>query len=92
MSKKNYVSTNRSKHYLKCHLILVCKYRKKLLVGDLNNDMKALIQSITEKADFEIEVFESDIDHIHFLIRYIPRLSVTSIVRKLKQQSTIAIW
>jgi putative transposase len=39
-----------------------------------------------------MEVFESDIDHIHFLIRYIPRLSVTSIVRRLKQQSTIAIW
>lgn len=93
MSKKsNYVSTNRSKHYLKCHLIFVCKYRKKLLVGDLDNDMKSILLSITEKSDFEIEVFESDIDHIHFLIRYIPRLSVTSIVRKLKQESTIAIW
>ena len=32
MSKNsNYRSTNRSKHYLKCHLIFVCKYRKKLL-------------------------------------------------------------
>lgn len=93
MSKKsNYVSTNRSKHYLKCHLIFVCKYRKKLLVGDLDNDMKSILLSITEKSDFEIEVFESDIDHIHFLIRYIPRLSITSIVRKLKQESTIAIW
>ncbi len=93
MSKKsNYISTNRSKHYLKCHLIFVCKYRKKLLVGDLDNDMKSIIQSITSKSDFEIEVFESDVDHIHFLIRYIPRLSVTSIVRKLKQESTIAIW
>jgi len=29
MSKKpQYISTNRSKHYLKCHLILVTKYRK----------------------------------------------------------------
>lgn len=90
--KSNYVSTNRSKHYLKCHLIFVCKYRKKLLVDDLDNDMKSIMQSITSKSDFEIEVFESDIDHIHFLIRYIPRLSVTSIVRKLKQESTIAIW
>src|SRR5690606_38805491 len=62
---------------LKCHLILVCKYRKKLLVGDLDNDMKSIVLSITSKSDFEIEVFESDIDHIHFLIRYIPRLSVT---------------
>ncbi len=93
MSKKsNYISTNRSKHYLKCHLIFVCKYRKKLLVGDLDNDMKSIMQPITSKSDFEIEVFESDVDHIHFLIRYIPRLSVTSIVRKLKQESTIAIW
>ena len=41
MSKKSqYTSTNRSKHYLKCHLIFVCKYRKKLLVGQLKDDMK----------------------------------------------------
>lgn len=93
MSKKNnYISTNRSKHYLKCHLIFVCKYRKKLLIGQLNDDMKAILQSITDKSDFEIEVMESDNDHIHFLIRYIPRISITSIVRKLKQESTIVIW
>lgn len=93
MSKKSqYISTNRSKHYLKCHLIFVCKYRKKLLVGQLKEDMRSILLNITSNSDFEIEVFESDIDHIHFLIRYIPRLSVTSIVRKLKQESTIAIW
>ncbi|NGM72891.1 IS200/IS605 family transposase, partial [Sphingobacterium sp. SGL-16] len=32
------------------------------------------------------------LDHIHFLIRYIPRVSITSIVRKLKQESTYYIW
>ena len=90
--KSNYTSTNRSKHYLKCHLIFVCKYRKKLLVGDLDNDMKTIMQSITSKSDFETEVFESDTDHIHFLIRYSPRLSVTSIVRKLKQESSMMIF
>jgi putative transposase len=79
-------------HYLKCHLIFVCKYRKKLLVGQLKDDMKQLLLNIASKSDFEIEVMESDIDHIHFLIRYIPRLSITSIVRKLKQESTYHIW
>lgn len=93
MRKQNhYIRTNRSKHYLKCHLIFVCKYRKELLVGQLNNDMKAILQSITDKSDFEMEVMETDKDHVHFLIRYIPRLSITMIVRKLKQESTIAIW
>ena len=93
MSKNsNYNSTNRSKHYLKCHLIFVYKYRKKLLIGQLKDDMKQLLLNITSKSDFDIEVFESDLDHIHFLIRYIPRLSITSIVRKLKQESTYHIW
>lgn len=76
MSKKsNYISTNRSKHYLKCHLIFVCKYRKKLLTGQLNDDIKHIFQSIANGSDFEIEVMETDLDHIHFLIRYIPRCS-----------------
>jgi len=44
MSKNsNYISTNRSKHYLKCHLIFVCKYRNKLLVNQLKVDMKQLL-------------------------------------------------
>ena len=88
----NYLSTNRSKHYLKCHLIFVCKYRKELLQGPLEKTMKAVLPAIAHRSDFAIELFESDRDHIHFLIRYIPRLSISSIVRRLKQVSTIAVW
>ena len=51
-----------------------------------------LILNIASNSDFDIEVFESDVDHIHFLIRYIPKISITSIVRKLKQESTYHIW
>ncbi len=93
MSKKsNYISTNRSKHYLKCHLIFVCKYRKPMLVGQLNDDIKQIFQSIANSSDFDIEVMETDINHVHFLIRYIPRLSIAQIVRRLKQESTRQIW
>jgi putative transposase len=65
---------------------------KTLLIGNLNEDMKTILENITNNSDFSIEVMESDINHIHFLIRYIPRLSVSSIVRKLKQESTKQIW
>jgi len=93
MSKKsNYISTNRSKHYLKCHLILVTKYRRNILVGQLNDDLKDIFISIANGSDFEIEVMESDINHIHFLIRYIPRLSISQLVRRLKQESTRQLW
>ena len=56
MSKKSqYISTNRSKHYLKCHLILVTKYRRNILVGQLNDDLKSIFTSIANCSDFEIK-------------------------------------
>ena len=90
--QSNYSRTNHSKHYLKAHIILVCKYRKKLLVGQLKEDMHNILENIIAGSDFTVEVFESDLDHCHFLIRYIPRLSISQIVRRLKQQSTYLIW
>ena len=90
--KSNYVSTNRSKHYLKCHLIFVCKYRKAMLAGQVNDDAKRIFSSIAENSDFEIEVMETDKDHVHFLIRYIPRLFIAQIVGRLKQESTRQLW
>lgn len=87
-----YISTNRSKHYLKCHLILVTKYRRNILVGKLNDDLKDIFTSIVNNSDFEIEVMESDINHVHFLIRYIPRLFISQLVRRLKQESTRQLW
>ena len=86
------IGTNRSKHDVKCQLILVTKYRRNILVGQLNDDLKSIFSSISDNSDFEIEVFESDVNHIHFLIRYIPRLSISQIVRRLKQESTRQIW
>ena len=53
-----------------------------MLVGQLNDDIKQIFQSIANGSDFEIEVMETD--HVHFLIRYIPRLSIAQIVRRLK--------
>ena len=90
--QSNYISTNHSKHYLKAHIILVTKYRKSLLVNQLKQDMYTIFNNIIDNSDFTVEVFESDINHIHFLIRYIPRLSISQIIRRLKQQSTKHIW
>ena len=73
-------------------MFLILIHRKELLTDQLKEDMKSILQAIADRSDFEIELFESDIDHIHFLIRYIPRLSISSIVRRLKQESAMAIW
>ncbi len=73
---RGYISTNRSKHNLKAHLILVCKYRKKLLQGDLNNFIKSVIDEIATQSNLIIIAMESDIDHLHLMVQYIPRMSI----------------
>ena len=85
-------STNRSKHNLKVHIILVCKYRKKLLVGNINEYVKKIIKEIEDKSDFEIIEMETDKDHIHLMMQYIPRVSISSIVNRIKSITTHSIW
>jgi putative transposase len=63
-----------------------------MVVGPLNDDIKQIFLSIASNSDFDIEVMKSDINHIHFLIRYIPRWSISQLVRRLKQESTRQIW
>lgn len=86
-----YVSENHSKHLLMCHLIFVCKYRKKLLLK-VGGDIKTEIESISNRYGWQIIEQEIDQDHIHILIRYSPKWSILEIVRLLKQLTTYRIW
>lgn len=88
----SYISKNRHKFYLKCHLIFVCKYRKQLLVSNIRECVLSSFKEIESNCDFEIEIMETDRDHIHLLINYPPNITVTSIVRILKQVSTNRLW
>ena len=87
-----YQTTNRAKHNLKVHLILVCKYRKKLLIQGIEDNIKSIIRDIETNSDFDIIEMETDIDHIHLMIQYIPRISISSIVSRIKSISTKRIW
>ena len=92
MILKEYISKNHSKFLIKYHIILVCKYRKQLLVGAFEYDMKKIMQPISEMSDFDIEVMETDKNHLHMMVRSEPKLSPLQIVRRLKQMSTSAVW
>lgn len=92
MIQKEYISKDHSKFLIKYHMIPVCKYRKKLLIGAVEYDMKQIMQKISNFSYFDIEVMETDKDHIHMMIRSKPKLSPLQIARRLKQMSAAAIW
>jgi putative transposase len=80
------------KFCLKCHIVLCVKYRRKLLaqIPIANSIKSAIINAQTR--EFAIQVMEVDKDHIHLLIDYSPNVSVSQIVRLIKQVSTKKVW
>ena len=86
-----YNSKNHSKFILKYHIILVCKYRKNLMI-QYGEFVKENMLSISQKYDFTILEIEVDKNHIHLLVESEPKISPLMIVRVLKQQTTIRLW
>lgn len=78
------------------HLIFVCKYRRKCFLNqEFAEELKKQIIEISKKYDFEIDTIELDYakpDHLHILVRSVPKLSPLQIVRVLKQQTNKWAW
>lgn len=90
--KTKYHHSSHSKYLIKLHIVIAVKYRKKLLVDSLDEDMKQLLFEISQEKGFTIDTMQSDIDHIHILVDIPPTLSAFQIVHQLKQLSTFRIW
>lgn len=78
---------NRRKYDLKVHIVLVTKYRKQLLVGDIAEDVKQKIYDICNSSDYKILAMETDKDHIHLLISYDATDRVCDIIKIIKQET-----
>ena len=72
---------NRRKYSLKVHIVLVTKYRKKLLKGSITDDVKQKIFDIANTRGYEIIAMETDKDHMHFLICYDTTDRVSTLLR-----------
>lgn len=88
----SYISNSHCKFYLKVHLIFVCKYRKKLLEGKIDEDLKQIIFEICNNSSFKMDIMETDRDHLHMLLNITPAYSISSIVNRLKSISTNRVW
>ena len=83
---------NRRKYSLKVHIVLVTKYRKKLLKGSITDDVKQKIFDIANTRGYEIIAMEADKDQLHFLISYDTTDRVCDIVKIVKQETTYYLW
>src|SRR5574344_25934 len=85
-------SKNRHKYLLQYHLIFVCKYRKKLLINQISEDIKQFSYEICNRHNVTIKYMETDKDHIHYMIETEPTMSISKIVNLMKSYTTSHIW
>ncbi|ANO34958.1 hypothetical protein BCT86_18310 [Vibrio breoganii] len=87
-----YQRNSHCKFLIAIHLILVVKYRRELLKGELGLVMKNALMSLSQNSEFEIEQMEVDQDHLPILMTISPRYSVSQYVRRIKQHTTRVVW
>ncbi|MDP5132835.1 MAG: IS200/IS605 family transposase [Paraglaciecola sp.] len=89
-----YETKSHCKYLIALHLILVVKYRKQLLAGQLGQFVKTSIVELSTKSDFEVKEIEIEIDkdHVHVLMTISPKFSVSQHVRNIKQMTNNKIW
>ena len=77
---------------LKAHLIFVVKYRKPLLKHEtINNTVIRACENATTR-NFQIDFMKSDVNHMHFMINYDTDVTISQIVRRMKQFSSTYVW
>jgi putative transposase len=70
------------------HLVCVTKYRRPVFTAASLDLIEKSFREVAKKMDFQIQEFNGEADHIHVLIEYPPKLSISSIVNALKGVSS----
>ena len=73
---------------LHVHLVFVTKYRKKVFTGSILQDLEIIFKDVAR--DFETDIVEmnGEDNHIHLLINYPPKVSISKLVNSLKGVSS----
>jgi putative transposase len=73
---------------LKAHLVCVTKYRQSVFTGESINLIEKSFREVAEKMNFQVLEFNGEDNHVHALIEYPPKLSISQIVNALKGVSS----
>ncbi|UXE59591.1 MAG: IS200/IS605 family transposase [Woronichinia naegeliana WA131] len=73
---------------LKTHLVCVTKYRRAILTSESLAVIEKSFGEVAKKMDFQILEFNGGSDHVHALIEFPPKLSISQMVNALKGVSS----
>ncbi|HBQ97020.1 MULTISPECIES: IS200/IS605 family transposase [unclassified Roseofilum] len=78
----------RSIYALTAHLVLVTKYRKKVINPAIHARLADIFQETCSKWETSIVEFNGEVDRVHLLIRYHPQIQLSKFIANLKTVSS----
>lgn len=73
---------------LHVHLVFVTKYRRKVFSKAVLDEMHGIFKKVCKDFEAVLSEFDGEDDHIHLLVNYPPKVSVSSLVNSLKGVSS----
>ena len=79
---------NHSVFSIHFHLILVVKYRKKVIDERISERLKEIFEYIQDNYNIVLEEWDHDIDHVHVLFRSEPNSNISKFINAYKSASS----
>lgn len=81
-------SNNHSVFAIHFHLILVVKYRRKVINDNISQKMRILFEKIAYNYHIGLEDWNHDIDHVHILFSSHPNTNISKFINAYKSASS----
>jgi putative transposase len=73
---------------LHVHLVFVTKYRRKVFDGDAIARLKTIFENVCKDFESQLVQVDGESEHVHLLVNYPPKHSVSTLVNSLKGVSS----
>lgn len=70
------------------HLVFVTKYRRCVFTKPILEELRTIFTSVCKDFSAELVEFEGEKNHVHLLVNYPPKMSVSKLVNSLKGVSS----
>lgn len=82
------IGNNHSVFAIHFHLILVIKYRKKVINDEISERLKEIFSYIQGNYNITLEEWNHDTDHVHILFRSHPNTNISKFINAYKSASS----
>ena len=89
MEKVNDIRTGRHCVFmLHVHLVFVTQYRRGVFTKKILEDLKGIFAEVCKNFEANLEEFDGEDDHVHLLVTYPPKMTISHLVNSLKGVSS----